>query len=194
MACMLTMGFTITLDEDASKGTIVAMCEEMASMLGDGNALRPLGGRKGLLNWWRWPGQVSGVGSGMSGKEMRLVVHPGSPLYTGECVSCFRDCFLLGRDEAGLTGTIGWPEDVREETVMELWREDDSVGLRKGRYRTQLACFGDAPRWRLPELEVIREVMTGAGWRVTGASSIRGLKPATRIGRNPRDSRYYSRA
>jgi hypothetical protein len=86
----LTMGFTITLDEDASKGTVVAMCEDMASMLGEGNALRPLGGRKGLLSWHRWPGWVDGVGTRMSGKEMRLLVHGGSLPRTGG------SCFLLG--------------------------------------------------------------------------------------------------
>jgi hypothetical protein len=91
-------------------------------------------------------------------------------------------------------GTIGWPEDVDEERVMELWRDDESVALRKGRYRTQLASFGGAPQWRVVELEVIREVMTAAGWRVTGVHSVRGTKGGTRLGRNPKDSRYYSRA
>ena len=87
------MGFTITLDEDASKGTVVAMCEDMASMLGEGNALRPLGGgkKKGLLSWHKWPGRVDGVGTGLSGKEMRLLVHGGSLPRTGLSM-CFLGC------------------------------------------------------------------------------------------------------
>jgi hypothetical protein len=89
----LTMGFTITVDEDASKGTVVAMCEDMASMLGEGHALRPLGGRKGLLSWHKWPGRVDGVGTGLSGKEMRLLVHGGSLPRTG---LSFLFLFLFG--------------------------------------------------------------------------------------------------
>ena len=86
---ILTMGFTITLDEDASKGTVVAMCEDMASMLGEGHALRPLSGRKGLLSWHKWPGRVDGVGTGLSGKEMRLLVHGGSLPRTGLSICVF---------------------------------------------------------------------------------------------------------
>lgn len=77
---------------------------------------------------------------------------------------------------------------------MEDWREDDSVCLRRGRYRTQLAVYGEAPRWMVYELDVIREVMCGAGWRVTSVWSLRGLKAPSRLGRDPRDSRYFSRA
>jgi hypothetical protein len=111
----LTMGFTITVDEDASKGTVVAMCEDMASMLGEGHALRPLGGRKGLLSWHKWPGRVDGVGTGLSGKEMRLLVHGGSLPRTGVW-----SCFVLGvflpemvlrRDDRVGRGRAGGPRD-----------------------------------------------------------------------------------
>ena len=111
-------------------------------------------------------------------------------MFLDACVLRFLFVMIM-RDGAG---TIGWPVDVNEETVMEDWREDESVGLRKGRYRTQLACFGDAPRWRVYELDVIREVMAGAGWRVTSVWGIRGVKNPTKRGRDPRDSRYFSRA
>jgi len=192
----LTMGFTITVDEDASKGTVVAMCEDMASMLGEGHALRPLGGRKGLLSWHKWPGRVDGVGTGLSGKEMRLLVHGGSLPRTGlSCVSFGGESFCLRLLLVFFAGTIGWAEDVREDRVMEEWRDDESVALRKGRYRTQLASFGGAPRWRPAELEVIREVMQAAGWRVTGLSCLRGLRGESRRGGGKAgDPRYYPQA
>lgn len=127
MACVLTMGFTIILDEDVSKAMLVAMCEEMGAMLGEGNALRPLGGRKGLLSWWRWPGRVAGVGTVMNGKEMRLVVHPQSPPSAGAILFGVRAAFLVCDDDAR------WGRHDRVARGRE--RGDGDGGLAGGRQR-----------------------------------------------------------
>lgn len=144
----LTMGFALRIDESVSKDTMVQMCERISEMFGPGHEFRPLG-KRGMLSWVRWPGKLDGVGSSL--KEMRLVVHPMRPVEV-----------------------IGWPADVGED-VMERWRGDESICLRKGWYKTQLVALGDAKGWHIEELEVIREVFRLAGWRVTGLRDIRGL-------------------
>ena len=165
----LTMGYTIKMDDDVSKLELVNICRELALMFGEGHEFRPLKG-KGLLNWTRWPGKVDGVG--ISSKEMRLMAHT-----------------------AEANQTVSWP-DV-PDNVMELWDDDGSLGIRRGRYRTQLAAYGDAPTWTREELEVIREVfMTHGGWRVSRVVSLRGL--GNRVWkvqrRDPKDSRYFPQA
>lgn len=126
-----TMGFTIRIDEDVSKDTLVRICNRLSEMFGEGHVFKPLE-RRGLLNWARWPDKLDGVG--MSGKEMRLVQHG------------------MGRVPA-----IAWPKDVGEN-VLDLWRDDESLCIRKGIYRTQLFAYGEAPCWHKDELELIRGV------------------------------------
>jgi hypothetical protein len=161
----LTIGFAIRVDEDVSKDTMVQMCERISEMFGDGHEFRPLG-NKGLLNWARWPGKLDGIGSSV--KEMRLLVHPKRPV-----------------------ASIAWPEDVGED-VLTKWKGDDSLCMRRGLYKTQLVAHGDAKRWHMDELEVLREVFRLAGWRVNGLTDIRNL--GSRISKRPRkhqnDPRY----
>lgn len=145
----LTMGFTFRVDEDVSKDTMVQMCGRISEMFGDGHEFRPLG-NKGILSWRRWPGKLEGVGTSL--KEMRLAIHPKRPV------------------EA-----IGWPGADVGEDVLTRWQGDESVCLRRGLYKTILVALGDAGRWQMEELEVIREVFRLAGWRVNGLRDIRGL-------------------
>ena len=62
----LTMGFTIRLDRDVSKGEMVRVCREIGEVLGTGNEVRPSAGKG--LEWARW----AGVGGG---KSLRLAMH-----------------------------------------------------------------------------------------------------------------------
>lgn len=164
----LTMGFSIRVDEDATKDTLVQMCERISEMFGEGHLFKPLG-NKGLLNWVKWPGQTVGIGSGQ--KEMRLLVHPHHRV-----------------------PTIAWPTEVPDD-VLVRWRDDDSLCLRRGQYKTQLLSTGDAPLWSMEELEVIRGVFRTAGWRVAGLTSIRGLgryRPRKTPRKNLKDYRYVT--
>ena len=163
----LTMGFTIRVDEDVSKDTLVQMCERISEMFGEGHEFRPLG-NKGLLNWVRWPGQIVGVGTSL--KEMRLLTHPKERMTA-----------------------ITWPSEVPHD-VLVRWRDDDSLCMRKGLYKTQLLSYGDAPLWSIEQLEVIRGVFRTAGWRVAGLTSIRGLgkyRPRKTPRKHLDDPRYF---
>lgn len=72
----LTMGFSIRVDEDVSKDTMVQMCGRLSEMFGEGHEFRPLG-NKGILNWARWPGKLGNdILATTSLKEMRLMIHP----------------------------------------------------------------------------------------------------------------------
>lgn len=130
-----TMGFSIRIDEDVSKDTLVQICKRLSEMFGEGHVFKPLE-KRGLLNWARWPDKLDGIG--MSGKEMRLVQH--------------------GK---GRVPAIAWPKDVGER-VLDQWLDDESLCIRKGIYRTQLFAYGEAPCWHKDELELIRGVFRSA--------------------------------
>jgi hypothetical protein len=161
----LTMGFAVRVDEDVSKDTMAQMCERISEMFGEGHEFRPLANR-GLLSWARWPGKLDGIGTSI--KEMRLIVHPKRPV-----------------------ASIAWPGDVGEDVLVK-WKGDDSLCLRRGLYKTQLVAQGDAKRWHLDELEVLREVFRLAGWRVNGLKTLRGLGSVKRSEprKNQNDPRY----
>jgi len=160
----LTMGYSLKLDGDVSKRQIISVCKELSAMFGEGHEFRPLG-NNGLLSWSKWPGKLEGVGS--SGKELRLMLNYKTSMTA-----------------------ISWPEVP--PNVMQLWEEDDSLGMRRGVYRTQLAAYGEASRWTREELEIVRDVFMSAGWRVGLVSSIRGLRNRGENSRvNPKDVRYF---
>jgi len=114
--CMLTMGYTIRLDRDYSKQEVVAVCRELGEMFGPGNEFRPYAG-KGLVEWWRRYGET-----GEGGKALKLVMH-----------------------KRWRVESIAWPREV-PENVMELWKDDDSLCVRKGWYRTKLLTYGRVDR------------------------------------------------
>ena len=90
----LTMGLTFKLVKDVSKGEMVAICRELSEMYGDGNVIKPLGG-KGLLQWAEWFRMTPGDGK-VSGKEIRLLPHYTSKTGTIEwpvCLPVFLACF-----------------------------------------------------------------------------------------------------
>jgi len=90
---------------------------------------------------------------------------------------------------------IAWPSSDVGPDVLERWKDDESVCLRRGLYRTQLVAIGDdVERWNVEDLEVIREVFRLAGWRINGLRDLRGLDAVKLSKRPPRkrviDHRY----
>ena len=151
MACLgvrtLTEGFVFRIPSDITKGQFIGLCDDLENLFGPGNQFEPLPGKG--LRWAQWSGMQASDSIG--GKEIRLLPHQRSEI-----------------------AFVPWP--VVEPNARETWRDDNSLAIKAGWYKSQLAAFGSAPKWRRLELELVRECFQRLGVRVSKVICIRRLR------------------
>jgi hypothetical protein len=143
----LTEGFVFRVQTDITKGQFISLCEDLENLFGPGNRFEPLPGKG--LRWAKWSGMQDS--DTLGGKEIRLLPHQRSEIQF-----------------------VPWP--VVESDARQTWKDDKSLAIKAGWYKSQLAAFGSAPKWRRLELELVRECFQRLGVRVSKVICIRRLR------------------
>ena len=144
----LTEGFTFRVPVDITKGQFIGLCEDLESLFGPGNRFEPHPGKG--LRWAKWCGMLAN--DTLGGKEIRLLPHQRSEIQF-----------------------VPWPTNVDSDS-RQTWKDDKSLAIKAGWYKSQLVAFGSAPKWRRLELELVRECFQRLGVRVTKVICIRRLR------------------
>lgn len=143
----LTEGFVFRVREDITKGQFINLCDDLESLFGSDHKFEPLPGKG--LRWAQWSAVQDKQTLG--GKEIRLLPHQRSE-----------------------SSHVPWP--VVEPNARQLWKDDKTVLIRTGWYKSQLVAYGCAPRWRRLELELVRECFQRLNVRVSQVICIRRLR------------------
>ena len=164
-------GMPFDVLRDMSKGTFMRICEDMERFAGPGNKFEPLP-TKGI-RWAEWPGQAPGV---FGSKEIRFLPHKRGPR---EYVLFLRVSLTFFHVSIGFHAI--WQV---EPNARELWREDESLAMEKGKYDTQFAAYGAAPCWRRYEVALVRQAMVVNGVAACQTQHVCPLRYTARQARN----------